>query len=187
MGDMTNYPMSQRSIVLIGMMGAGKSSIGRGLAMRLDLPFYDSDTEIERLVGCRIDDIFQEYGEQMFRQSERQIIDRLLCGERCVLATGGGAFIDQGIRDAISQRGVSIWLRATVELLYSRVSRRNSRPLLNNGDAWETMIRLTKERDPIYAQADITVDSLDVPKDIVIDRVEAALGDFSRELVFSLK
>ena len=188
MGDMTNYPMSQRSIALVGMMGAGKSAIGRGLATRLDLPFYDSDAEIERAAGCKIDDIFREYGEHAFRQSERQIIRRLLNGERCVLATGGGAFMDEGIRGAIGERAISIWLRATVELLYSRVSRRNSRPLLNNGDPRETLIRLTKERNPFYAKANITVDSLDVSKEIVIDRVRAALEDFSGSVdQFSLR
>ncbi len=171
--------MNQRSIALVGMMGAGKTAIGRGLAARLGLPFRDSDREIERAAGCKIEDIFRDHGEPVFRHSERQMIERLLKGERCVLATGGGAFMDQETRDAMRRYAVSIWLRATVELLYSRVSHRTSRPLLNQGDPWETMVRLTRERDPVYAKADIVVDSLNMSRNMVIDQVQAALEDFS--------
>lgn len=166
-----------RTIVLIGMMGAGKSTIGRRLAGKLGLRFVDADTEIEAAAGCTIEEIFQRHGEAAFRDGERRVIARLLDQPVHVLATGGGAFNDPRTREAIARRGVSVWLRADVDLLVRRVSRRNNRPLLRNGDLRTTVERLVRERYPIYAGADIIVDSEDGPPEKTVDLVLHALDD----------
>lgn len=156
-------------------MGAGKSAIGRRLAARLGMPFVDADAEIERAAGCSIEDIFAIHGEPAFRDGERKVIARLLAGPPHVLATGGGAFMDPETRAAIRAAGVSIWLRADLDLLVARVSRRNGRPLLAKGEPREVLRRLMDERDPTYAEADIVVDSVDGPHERTLQAVLRAL------------
>jgi shikimate kinase len=166
---------ASRSIVLVGMMGAGKSAIGRRLAPRLGLPFVDADTEIERAAGCTIEAFFAAHGEAAFRDGERRVIARLLGAGPIVLATGGGAFIDPGTRANIARAGVSVWLKADIDTLLARVQRRGNRPLLKQGDPRAVLDRLLAERDPVYAQADITVESTDAPVGVMVDKVLAAL------------
>ena len=176
--------LNGRTIVMVGMMGAGKSSIGRRLANRLGMPFVDADTEIEQAANQSIPDIFEQYGEAYFRDGERRVIQRLLDGKPKVLATGGGAFIQPETRAAIRASGISIWLKADRDLLLSRVKRRNNRPLLKLGDPAEVLERLIAERYPIYAEAEIHVQSRDVAHDQVIDDILAALADYlGREAV----
>lgn len=152
-------------------MGAGKSAIGRRLAICLGLPFVDADHEIELAAGCTIEDIFERFGESEFRKGEEKVIRRLLRGPRKVLATGGGAYMNQRTRELIGERGVAVWLRADLETLLRRVGRRNDRPLLKGGDARETLARLMEERYPVYAQADIVVDSTEGPHELVVQEV----------------
>ncbi len=167
-----------RSVVMVGLMGAGKSAIGRRLAQRLGLPFVDADHEIEQAAGRSIEDIFQTLGEQAFRDGERKIVQRLLDGPRCVLATGGGAFVDPETRTKIRSQAISIWLDADLELLLKRVSRRSNRPLLKQGDPREVLMGLIAARNPIYAEADIRVESVDGPPEATVDRVVEALTRF---------
>jgi shikimate kinase len=157
------------------MMGAGKSSVGRRLAAKLDVPFRDADSEIEMAAGCSIAEIFKRYGEPAFREGERKVIARLLRDPAHVLATGGGAFIDEATRADIASRATSVWLRAPIELLMTRVGRRETRPILNDGDPREIMERLLSEREPIYATADLSVDSEDGPHQSAVDRILVAL------------
>ena len=170
-----SLPEIRKTLVLVGLMGAGKSCIGRRLATRLDLPFVDADREIEEAAGCSIPEIFERHGEQAFRDGERRVILRLLEGPVCVLATGGGAFMDARTRAAIHDQGVSIWLRADLELLSRRVSRRNDRPLLLVDDPRRKLEELMALRHPVYAEADITVDSQDGPPEATLERVIAGL------------
>lgn len=170
-------PVGDRVIVLVGLMGAGKTTVGRRLAARLGVPFVDADAEIETAAGMRIPEIFERHGEAAFRAGERRVIARLLGKPGGVLATGGGAFMDAETRANISRQGVSVWLRADIELLLKRVQRRNNRPLLKQGDPREIMTRLRDERYPIYAQADCVVDSMDVPHEQVVDAIIGALTD----------
>jgi shikimate kinase len=165
----------KRTIALVGMMGAGKSSVGRRLAAKLGVPFRDADAEIESAAGCSISEIFERFGEEEFRKGERRVIGRLLAEEPHVLATGGGAFINAETRAEIKALGVSIWLKAPLDLLVSRVKRRETRPLLKNGDPQEIMARLLAEREPIYAEADIALNSEEGPHATVVDRIVAAL------------
>src|SRR5205823_11367962 len=169
--------LGRRSIVLIGMMGAGKSSIGRRLAARLGIPFVDADAEIEAAAGMNIEDIFVNYGEASFRSGETRVIARLLEAGPQVLATGGGAFINSETRGIIGRRGVSIWLKADFDVLFRRVKRRNDRPLLKTADPAETLRKLIAERDPIYAQADASVHSREVPHETIVEEILAALAD----------
>jgi shikimate kinase len=147
-----------RSIVLVGLMGAGKTSIGRRLAARLGLPFRDTDSEVELAAGCSIAELFARYGEREFREGERRVIRRLLAGDPLVLATGGGAFMDPATRAAIRADAVSVWLRVRLPTLVRRVSGRTHRPLLSEGDPAEIMRRLMAQRHPTYAEADVIVD-----------------------------
>ena len=167
--------LGQRSIVLIGMMGAGKSSVGRRLAGRLGLPFVDADAEIEAAAGMSIPDIFQIHGEPAFRSGEARVIARLLGGGPQVLATGGGAFMNPHTRTAIAARGVSVWLRAEFDVLMRRIKRRHDRPMLKTDDPPATVKRLMDERYPVYAEADLTVESRDVPHALIVEEVVAAL------------
>jgi shikimate kinase len=160
-----------RSIVMVGMMGAGKSAIGRRLAQRLGVPFVDADAEIERAAGCTIAEIFEKHGEAVFRDGERRVIARLLQGPVGVLATGGGAFMDPETRARIRARAISVWLKADLETLVERVGRRNHRPLLQNGDPREILERLIAARSPVYAEADITVETGDAPTAATVERV----------------
>jgi shikimate kinase len=167
-----------RTIVLVGLMGAGKSCIGRRLAQQLDLPFIDADREIEAAAGCSIAEIFERHGEQGFRDGERRVILRLLEDPPHVLATGGGAFMDPETRAAIHAKAIAIWLRADLDLLVKRVSRRNDRPLLHGVDPRAKLAALMKERDPVYAEADIVVDSIDAPPEETVTTMRRALRGY---------
>ncbi len=169
--------LGRRSVVLVGMMGAGKSSIGRRLAARLAVPFVDADAEIEKAAGMSIAEIFSAHGESYFRAGETRVIARLLEGGPQVLATGGGAFMNAETRAAIRAKGISVWLRATLDVLNRRIKRRGDRPLLKTGDPGETLRRLIEERYPVYAEADLTVESRDVPHDTIVDEIVAGLRD----------
>lgn len=166
----------RRTIVLVGLMGAGKSKVGRRLALRLGLPFSDSDPEIEAAAGETIEEIFANRGEQVFRDGERRVIARLLAQPVQVLATGGGAFMDPMTRSLIGRRGVSLWLRADLDTLVTRVLRRNDRPLLKRGDPRVILAELMERRHPIYAEADLTVDSGAGSPEVTVNRVIAALA-----------
>jgi shikimate kinase len=168
--------LDRRSVVLVGMMGAGKSSIGRRLAARLAIPFVDADTEIEKAAGMTIAEIFEAHGEPYFRAGEARVIARLLESGPQVLATGGGAFMNPETRALIRSKGVSVWLRATIEVLARRIRRRGDRPLLKNGDPVETLRRLIAERYPVYAEADVTVESREVSHDTIVDEIVAGLA-----------
>ncbi len=168
-----------RSLVLVGMMGAGKSSIGRRLASRLGLPFVDADAEIEAAAGMSIQEIFATQGEPYFRAGEARVIARLLDGRAKVLATGGGAFMNADTRAVVRARGISIWLKADFEVLLRRLKRRSTsdRPLLNTDKPAETLERLVAERYPIYGEADVSVQSRDVSHDVIIDEILASLHE----------
>ena len=166
-----------RSIVLVGLMGAGKSSVGSRLAKRLGLPFRDADAEIEKAAGCAIEDIFALYGEAAFRDGERRVIARLLEEGAQVLATGGGAFLDAGTSRKVRELGISVWLRADLDILVRRTERRNDRPLLNEGDPRRILKRLMEERHPVYADADIVLDTGEEPPAATMERVLSALDD----------
>lgn len=167
-----------RNIVLIGMMGAGKSSVGRRLAAVLDLPFVDADTEIEQAANLTIAEIFSTYGEDHFRQGERKVIARLLGGGPRVIATGGGAFMNEKTRAEIGRRAISLWLKATVPLLMERVQRKANRPLLSDADPEAMIKRLLAIREPLYATADLIVASRDAPHAAIVDDALKALEDF---------
>ncbi len=173
----SDIPKPDRTITLVGLMGAGKSTVGRRLATRLELPFVDADSEIEAAAGCTIPEIFERHGEAEFRAGERRVIARLLRGRPKVLATGGGAFMDPDTRQRIKSRAVSVWLRADIELLMARVARRDNRPLLKQGDPRQIMERLMAERYPVYAEADITVESNEGPHDAIVERIIDALRE----------
>jgi shikimate kinase len=168
-----------RSIVLVGMMGVGKSSVGRRLATRLSIPFVDADTEIEKAAGMSIADIFARHGEANFRSGEARVIARLLEGGPQVLATGGGAFMNADTRAAMRTKAVSIWLNADFDVLMRRVTKRkNERPLLQTADPAETLRRLLVEREPIYALADLSVKSRDVSHDAIVAEIMTVLAAF---------
>jgi shikimate kinase len=168
-----------KSVVMIGLMGAGKTNIGRRVARRLGLPFIDADAEIVKAAGRSVADIFETLGEAAFRDGERKVIARLLDGDRQVLATGGGAFMNAETRAHIRERGISVWLRADLDLLVERTSRRDGRPLLKNRDIRATLAELMTERYPVYAQADIIVDTSSEPPETTADRVLTALAAFT--------
>jgi len=168
--------LGARSVVLVGMMGAGKSSIGRRLATRLAIPFVDADTEIEKAAGMSIPDIFATRGEPDFRAGEARVIARLLDGGPQVLATGGGAFMNPDTRAAIGIKGVSVWLNADFDTLMRRIRRRHDRPLLHTDDPATTLRQLIDARYPIYELADYTVQSREVPHDKIVDEIVAMLG-----------
>jgi shikimate kinase len=170
--------IGDRSIVLVGVMGAGKTTVGRRLAARLGLPFADADHEIEQAAGKTIPEIFEEHGEQYFRDGERRVIDRMLQEEPRVLATGGGAYMNEATREAIARNGISLWLRADFNLLMKRVRRRSNRPLLKTADPDAVMRKLIDERYPVYAHADIVVDSRDVPHDQIVQSCLEALASY---------
>jgi shikimate kinase len=168
--------LGRRYVVLVGMMGAGKSSIGRRVALRLGIPFVDADNEIEKAAGMSIPDIFATRGEAEFRSGEARVILRLLEQGPQVLATGGGAFMSPETRAAIAAKGISIWLKAELDVLLRRVKRRHDRPLLKTDDPGATLQRLIDERYPIYALADLTVQSRDVPHDRMVEEIVYALA-----------
>lgn len=168
-------PAPKRTIALVGMMGAGKSAIGRQLADRMGLDFIDADNEIERAADCTIAEIFEQYGEAYFRAGERRVISRLLEDPPCVLATGGGAFVDPETRALMMDQTLTIWLKADFEILWERVSRRSHRPLLKTEDPQGTLRQLMDERYPIYAEAHLTVLSDHAPKEETVARVLRAV------------
>jgi shikimate kinase len=167
-----------RAIVLVGLMGAGKTSIGRRLAERMSLPFVDADAEIEKAAGKSIPDIFAEHGEAHFRDGERRVIARLLEDGAQILATGGGAFMNAETRAAIKAKAISVWLRADRDVLVKRVAKRGGRPLLDNKDPVEVLQDLIDKRYPTYAEADIIVESLDVQHAQMVNAVVGALADW---------
>ena len=162
---------------MVGMMGAGKTAVGTVLARRLGVPFTDSDAEIEKAANLSIAEIFAREGEPFFREKEEQVVARLLAGRAGVLSIGGGAFLSPRIRAMVGSRGISVWLRATVDVLWQRVRHKRTRPLLRTADPRGTLARLAAERDPIYGQADIIVDTLaDFSPQQTADLVHAALS-----------
>ena len=170
-----------RSLVLVGLMGAGKSSVGRRLAARLGFDFLDADVEIEKAAGATIPEIFTEHGETAFRDGERKVIARLLEQPRIVLATGGGAYMNAETRARIRERSYSIWIKAALDVLVKRCARRSNRPLLANGDLRGTLDRLMRERYPVYAEADFTVTSIDGPHEAVVEQILQALPEAYRQ------
>ena len=169
--------LGARSVVLVGMMGAGKSSIGRRVALRLGIPFVDADEEIEIAhAGMKIREIFAEHGEPYFRAGEARVIARLLDGGPQVLATGGGAFMNADTRAAIAVKGISVWLKAEFDVLMKRIRRRHDRPLLKTADPGATLRSLMAERYPVYALADLTVQSREIPHDKIVDEIVSVLA-----------
>lgn len=166
-----------RSVVLVGLMGSGKSNVGRRLATCLGWDFRDSDQEFETAAGCTISDYFARHGEAAFREGERKVIARLLDGPKCVLATGGGAFLNEETRAQIAQGAYSIWLRAELDLLVRRTAGRDHRPLLRQGDPRQILADLMAVRYPIYALADAAVDTTDEPPDVTTQCVLTALAE----------
>ncbi len=164
-----------RTIVLVGLMGAGKSCIGRRLAQRLNVPFVDADAEIEQAAGCSVGEIFEKYGEAYFRDGERRVMARLLQGTPTILAAGGGAFMDPDTRRLITENAISVWLRADLETLSARTKGRSHRPLLNEGDPRDTLAKLIDLRYPTYALANITVDTGNDNPNVTCTRVIEAL------------
>ena len=167
--------LGTRLIVLVGMMGAGKSTIGRRLAARLGLPFLDADSEIEAAAGMSIPDIFEAHGEPQFRDGEARVIARLLESGPAVLATGGGAFMREETRNRVGAKAISIWLKADADIIMRRVRRRADRPLLQTPDPEATLGRLISEREPVYQHADLTIWSRDVPHEKIVDECVDAL------------
>lgn len=164
-----------RPLVLVGIMGAGKTTIGRRLAPRLGLPFFDADCEIERAAGMTVSELFRAHGEDSFRRGEAQVISRLLAGPPIVLATGGGAVVTPQTRRLIKKRALSVWLKADVDMVLKRATRRNNRPLLQNGDPRATLSRLLEERTPFYAEADVAVESLSGPHSRTVEAILEAI------------
>jgi shikimate kinase len=167
--------LGRRSIVLVGMMGAGKSSIGRRLAARLGIPFSDADAEIEEAAGMSVADIFEAHGEPSFRSGEARVIARLLDHGPQVLATGGGAFISPQTRAKIHEKGISVWLKAEIDVLSRRLRRRSDRPLLKTPDPAATLAGLLAARNPIYGEANVVVMSRDVPHEVIVEEIVTAL------------
>ena len=166
------------TIVLVGIMGAGKSTVGKILADRLGIQFTDADQEIERAAGCTITDFFEKYGEVEFRKGEERVISRILAGEPCVLATGGGAFMSQATRLLIKKIAVSVWLRVSFEVLTKRLEKRSDRPLLQTVDPQQTLKALIKKSYPISKYADLLVDAEDDGVDNKVSKVVQCLGDY---------
>jgi len=164
-----------RTVALVGLMGAGKTAIGKRLAMRLALPFVDADEEIERAAGCTVAEFFERYGEAEFRAGERRVIARLLEGPLHILSTGGGAYMDRETRAVMRGRALTVWLRADLDVLFDRVRRRSHRPLLREGDPREILARLMDQRYPVYAEADIVVESTAQPVETTTEQVIEAL------------
>lgn len=171
-------PLRRRTIALVGLMGVGKTSVGRRLAHALDLPFRDADSEVEAAAGRSVSDIFTDLGEAAFREGERRVIARLLDQPPHVLATGGGAFVNPEIRALIKAKAVSVWLKADLDVLARRVGRKDTRPLLSGKDPRVVLEELAKVRYPAYAEADITVETGDAAHHVAVDQVLRALAAF---------
>jgi len=169
--------LGTRSIVLVGIMGCGKSSVGRRLAQRIGLPFVDADNAIEEAANMSVAEIFAEHGEPYFRSGEERVIARLLGDGPQILATGGGAFMSETTRNAIMQQGISVWLKADLETVMARVRKKTTRPLLQNPDPEGVMRGLLETREPVYARSDLVVHSRDVPHEIVMEEIIVAVDD----------
>lgn len=165
-----------RTIALVGMMGAGKTTIGRKLASALGATFVDSDREIEKAADMSVQEIFETLGEKEFRRGERAVIKRLLKGDPIVLATGGGAYLESSTRNLMKTHAITVWMNADIDVLWRRVSRRSTRPLLQQPNPREVLERLNEERSPVYAEADFVVESGDGPADEVVSALRKALG-----------
>ena len=173
--------MGKQTIVLVGMMVAGKSAVGRRLAAKLDLPFIDSDAEIEQAAGMTISQFFETRGEAEFRIGERRVIARILDGAPCILFTGGGAFMDAETRALIRDKALSVWIKADIETLVKRASRKDDRPLLQGGDLRTKIQNILTVREPVYAEANITVTSDERPIDDTVERVLNAIGSYAHK------
>jgi len=169
--------LNGRSIVLVGIMGVGKSTIGKRMAQYLDIEFVDADKEIEKAAGMSIEDIFDQFGEEAFRSGEKKVIKRLMGEGQKILATGGGAFMNEDIRADIAEGGVSVWLDADLEILMKRVQRRSDRPLLKEEDPEAVMKKLLDERNPIYALADVKIESRTVSRDVIAGELVDLLAE----------
>ncbi len=175
--DRARAALGQRNLVLVGLMGVGKSSVGRPVAQQLGIPFVDTDVEIERVSRMTITELFAAYGELEFRALETRVIKRLLTGGPRVVSTGGGAFINESTRLHVKRSSLSVWLKADLDLLWDRVNKHDDRPLLKTEHPKQTLENLMNVRYPIYAQADVTVLSRDVAKDIMVKEVLAAIAE----------
>ncbi|MGG6894157.1 MULTISPECIES: shikimate kinase [Rhizobium] len=173
--DKARAALGRRNLVLVGLMGAGKSSVGRLVAQQLSIPFVDTDAEIERVSRMTIAELFAAYGEQEFRALETRVIKRLLRGGPRVVSTGGGAFINENTRQHVKRGGLSVWLKADIDVLWERVNKRDTRPLLKTENPKQTLESLMNARYPIYAEADLTVLSRDVSKEVMVKEVLAAI------------
>jgi shikimate kinase len=179
---MTAEPaLRRKTIALVGLMGVGKSSIGRRLAATLGMPFRDADAEVEEAAGRSIPDIFAELGEAAFRDGERRVIARLLDGEPHVLATGGGAFMNEQTRALLKDRAVTVWLKGDLEVLARRVARKSDRPLVAGKDPLEVLRAQAEVRYPLYAQADITVETGETPHQVAVEAIVAALRNYLKD------
>jgi len=179
--DRARAALGSRNLILVGLMGAGKSSVGRIVANQLGIPFIDSDIEIERVSRMTIPELFAAYGEEEFRALETRVVKRLLKSGPRVVSTGGGAFINERTRKRIKKGGLSVWLKADLDVLWDRVNKRDTRPLLKTDNPKQTLESLMSARYPIYAQADLTVLSRDVRKEIMADEVLKAVIEAQKE------
>ncbi|TZG34694.1 shikimate kinase [Agrobacterium sp. B1(2019)] len=176
LGEQARAKLGRRNIVFVGLMGAGKSAVGRMVAQQLRVPFIDTDVEIERVSRMTISELFATYGEEEFRALETRVIKRLLRGGPKVISTGGGAFINDNTRRHITRGGISLWLKADLEVLWERVNKRDHRPLLKTENPKATLAALMEKRYPIYAEANLTIESRDVRKEIIVTEVLTALA-----------
>ena len=181
LGEKARAALGRRNIVFVGLMGAGKSAIGRSVAQQLRIPFVDTDDEIGRVSRMTISELFASYGEEEFRALETRVIKRLLRGGPKVVSTGGGAFINENTRRHIKRGGVSLWLKADLEVLWERVNKRDHRPLLKTENPKATLAALMEKRYPIYCEADITIESRDVRKDIIATEVLEAIASLTKK------
>ena len=177
----TKIPALNRTLVLVGMMGVGKTTIGRRLAARLNMPFFDADEEIEKAAGMSVADLFEQHGEASFRRGEAQVIERLVSGAPIVLATGGGALTTPSTRAVIADQTLSIWLKSDIETILERAKRRNTRPLLKTGNPRATLERLMTEREAYYAEADLAIDSQNGPHTKTVNAILNALTEHLSE------
>ncbi|WP_421477466.1 shikimate kinase [Agrobacterium tumefaciens] len=181
LGEQARAKLAGRNVVFVGLMGAGKSAIGRMVAQHLKVSFIDTDVEIERVSRMTIAELFATYGEEEFRALETRVVKRLLRGGPKVISTGGGAFINDNTRRHITRGSVSLWLKADIEVLWERVNKRDHRPLLKTENPKATLAALMEKRYPIYAEADLTIESRDVRKEIIVTEVLAAIAGLEQK------
>lgn len=176
LGEIARASLGRRNLVFVGLMGAGKSAIGKLVAQQMRVPFVDTDAEIERVSRMTISELFAQYGEAEFRALETRVIKRLMRGSTKVISTGGGAFINENTRRNVKRFAVSVWLSADLEVLWERVNKRDHRPLLKTENPKATLEALMEKRYPIYAEADITINSRDVRKEVIVEEVLSAVA-----------